>query len=209
MSVLNKLGRKLFVPNCHLWIRPTALAECQTTSNTRSTAAAELTKVSASSSPLAIVDVGLTFRGMEDIGDVSGITSSMEVQNSSIRSKHQEGSNSNVDMNMKTFISAGEAVMKIEWDGHAHSEADELYHAVWETFTEVTNISSPVSGILRSTCMDDNSSSIHIDDETTLFTIETDYDTLNTEIGSVGVTENVYRQFVQRQPRGIFFDETN
>ena len=51
----------------------------------------------------------------------------------------------------------------MEWEGHWITSADELYHTVWETFSGMTHIKSPVSGVVEevkiippSICLDDD-----------------------------------------------------
>jgi hypothetical protein len=135
-----------------------------------------------------LVDVGLTKRGIEDIGDINTITSAQTIK------KNKE-------------IKVGETVMEIEWDGHARSEADELYHAVWETFTRVTKIISPLNGIVQNV-KSIKFPSIHnsIDDNTALYTIETDNDSLMSAVNDF-VSKDAYRCFVQKHPRGMFHDQ--
>ena len=150
-------GRKLFSPKHHLWIRAACknhtlqgkLMSLSSTGNQQSNKASTL-----------LLDVGMTWRGLEDVGDINTITS----------------------ITKYAKVNAGDDVVEIEWDGHVHSEADELYHAVWETFTKATTISSPISGIIRDINVVDRPS-IHtvVDEETALFRVEVEnglYDNL-------------------------------
>ena len=172
MSATSVTFRKLFIPNHHLWIRAlpaTSLQECGNElhmirrtkrTNTRIQEANDGYSSNGNDdtqNPCCklLVDVGFTFRGIEDIGDINTITAADEIQ-------------------INDEIKAGENIMQIEWDGHVHSEADELYHAVWETFTQTVTMKSPISGKIHTlNCMETSPIYNSIDDETTLFTIET------------------------------------
>lgn len=137
------------------------------------------------------MDVGITSRGLEDIGDINTITSS----------------NSNIGLNKK--INAGDYVIDIEWDGHVRSESDELYHASWETFTKETAILSPVSGTIRNMNIVERPS-IHtvLDDDTTLFSVEVDDDTYQA-LSLKFINEEMYKKALQNLPRGIFHDDND
>ena len=60
-------------------------------------------------------------------------------------------------------IRLGQDLLQVEWEGHKITSADELYHTVWETFSEMTTIVSPVAGVVEklnvvppSLCVDDD-----------------------------------------------------
>jgi hypothetical protein len=63
----------------------------------------------------------------------------------------------------KTAIAQGRELVQVEWEGHSITSADELYHTVWESFSGMTPIESPVSGVVEevnvippSMCLDDD-----------------------------------------------------
>lgn len=103
---LLRAGRKLCSPSQHLWIRARNTYAC-----------------SQSQEKKHVLEIGLTQRGVEEIGDVQSIR--LE-QNSTVRQ--------------------GDELLRISWEGQKISEADELYHAVWETVEGFTTLKSPVSG---------------------------------------------------------------
>lgn len=74
------------------------------------------------------VQVGLTEKGLERIGDITRITS---VTN--------------------TNVATGQELLKIDWEGYTRTEADELYHAVWDSIEGHHIIHSPVNGKLFAT----------------------------------------------------------
>jgi hypothetical protein len=46
----------------------------------------------------------------------------------------------------------GQEFLHVEWDGFYRSEADELYHAVWDTIEGSTVLGCPVAGHLALMC---------------------------------------------------------
>ena len=181
---LSTAARKFFAPSHHLWIRVANpnLFSIQPSPNETTT------KQHQKNESTILMNVGLTPRGLEDIGDINIITSKFNVQDTQ-------------------RINAGDDIVEIEWDGHVHTEADELYHAVWETFTKATIIPSPISGIIRNVQVVDRPS-IHtvVDDETTLFSVEMDKSSFD-NLSDTFVNEESYDKHVEKLPRGTFYDD--
>lgn len=177
-------ARKFFSPSHHLWIRvanPNRFSIKPSTNESK-------TEQHQNNESIILMNVGLTPRGLEDIGDINTITSKYNAQDSQ-------------------RINFGDEIIEIEWDGHVHTEADELYHAVWETFTNATIIPSPISGVIRNVHVVDRPS-IHtvVDEETTLFTVEIDKKSFE-KLPDTFVDEKTYDKHVERLPRGTFFDD--
>lgn len=69
-----------------------------------------------------------------------------------------------------TNVRRGENLMRLEWEGHSITSADELYHTVWETFEGETSIKSPVAGTIEAVMDCDTEA---LDDETVLVRMTT------------------------------------
>ena len=67
--------------------------------------------------------VGLTQRGLEELGDIESIDGPVA---------------------RASLVKAGEPLVSLEWSGFKITEADELYHTVWENVEGVKQISLPV-----------------------------------------------------------------
>ncbi|KAL3925978.1 MAG: hypothetical protein SGILL_000025 [Bacillariaceae sp.] len=119
-SATSKLLRKVFHPTRHLWLETVA----QTPSH-------------------RWLKIGLTERGIEDIGDVTSVQSTVLSQQDR--------------QNDKDFqVKRGQELLQIHFEGHAITAADELYHTSWETFSDQLNVVSPISGTLLSAMDDDD-----------------------------------------------------
>jgi hypothetical protein len=103
------LGKKLFLPSRHLWIRPS-----RTTNDMLSSSATQLH-----------LEIGITDRGWEDLGDITAISSQYHVHNT---------------------IKQGDCLLTLDWDGHRISTADELYHTVWDSISGKCSLHSPLDG---------------------------------------------------------------
>ncbi|CAB9507074.1 expressed unknown protein [Seminavis robusta] len=162
-------GRKLFFPNSHLWLR----------------ARKELLQAARLS---WLVDVGLTQRKLDDIGDVSSVNTLVPQER----------------VNRDCFVQAGQNIMEIQWDGLTISGADELYHTVYETYEESTLIQSPLSGmVLKVNTLDPDRE--ELDEDTILLQMRVDTDSLNLATKNL-VQEGEYNDFVRTLPRGRFQD---
>ena len=82
------------------------------------------------------MEIGLTKRGLDDIGDVSSITTHSHHRHKEDRAedKYVVDNKYHDDLLLCT----------IDWEGHSITGADELYHTVWETFERQTRIYSPI-----------------------------------------------------------------
>ena len=116
MSALTSYGKRLFVPALHLWYRPV-----QRKMQEGSGRSLETTHT-------WTVQVGITDRGLDDIGDITSVKPAIP--------------------DVGTELKRGDDLVNIEWDGHAITAADELYHTVWETISGVKTIQSPVQGTI-------------------------------------------------------------
>lgn len=114
-----KCLRRLFSPSQHLWVD---------SSNSSSTFVAGLS----GRRRRRLLQIGLTERGMEDIGDVTMI------QLSFLQQQQQK----------PMVVARGHPLVTIHFEGHSITSADELYHAVWETYEDTVTVESPVEGIV-------------------------------------------------------------
>ncbi len=131
-----------------------------------------------------ILEIGLTERGLEDIGDVT----SLQQPNASFK--------------------RGDELLRINFDGHSITSADELYHTVWETFSDQLSIVAPVSG--KATETESSLESLEedgFDQDTVLVGIETtkeEWEEICQQTKFVDRSE--YNQIIQGQPRGAFYE---
>ena len=180
-SLIAKVASKLYVPSRHLWYRP-----CNPSSDWKSW----------------LVEVGLTDRGLQDLGDVESIQLVKRVDDS---------------------VHVNQEVLKIHWDGHIITAADELYHTVWENVSGVYSIPTPARGTIdqlfgqrRVSVGTDPDSAGHatagtaqtfnvsaIDEDDILMTIRTDAASLQDAIEHL-VDEEEYERVVRDQPPGAF-----
>lgn len=121
--------KKLISPSFHQWFRPQLIPTAM--------------KVQ------WVVDIGITDRGLDDIGDINAIVrrdkreSEGGVPFSTEAQQHQKQNNNTCE---NSHVKRGEIVLDIHWDGHIITTADELYHTVWETVEGVTSIKTPIAG---------------------------------------------------------------
>lgn len=127
-SFLRTGSSRLVAPSSHLWLR-----SCVTSKNESRSMLSKEKNSTNQSAPVLFLELGLTQRGIDDIGDVTSIT---------------------LIPDRESTIRVGENVVRIEWDGHYRSEADELYHATWETYSEVTTLALPIEGRIVSADID-------------------------------------------------------
>lgn len=169
--------RKLYLPARHLWLRVRKHAIDATAS-----------KITAAD-PL-LIDIGISRRGWEDIGDVSSVNIP------DWRSKNDE-------KQWNSMINAGEDLLHIEWDGHMITSADELYHTVWETITDTTKIEAPLSGKIEQVHSITSEEDEEIDEDTVLVQIATDGETFHESMNDF-MEEEDYNEFVKSIPPGKF-----
>ena len=181
MTLGSIAGRKLFLPTQHLWLRATKL-------NVVSSA----TNINASRYPW-LVDIGLSLRGLEDIGDV------LEMR--CTRSPPQHGSHTKHD-EKEWLAKAGDDILAIDWDAHKITSADELYHTVWETFSETTYIKSPINGIIKEVRIISPDEE-ELDEDTVLVRVMAACETLQQSTENL-LEEDDYQEFVGKDSPGKF-----
>lgn len=164
--------RTLYHPLNHIWLR----------------AKEPLKKKATNGASSRILELGLTERGLEDIGDVTSL------QQSSV---------------VKSSLKRGDELLQIHFDGHSITSADELYHTVWETFSDHLSIVSPVSGTpaqneSSTKAMLQSLGEDGIDEDTVLMGIETTQEEWE-EIQNQFVEESEYLDIIEEQPRGAFY----
>ena len=166
MLSMMQQGLRLFHPTRHVWL-------CVTP---------KLASISVPTKSYE-VEIGLTERGLEDIGDMT-----------MMRAMVPE----------KTAIHSGHELLQVEWEGHSITSADELYHTVWETFTGITTIKSPVPGIVEQVNI--VPSNMCIDDDTILVKMsvtEKDWESAKLEM----MKEAEYLKLLRKVPPGKFSEK--
>lgn len=156
---LLRAGRKLVSPSQHLWIRARDTFAC-----------------SKSGEKKHLLELGLTQRGIEDIGDVQSI---LLQQNAHVRQ--------------------GQDLLRVSWEGHSISDADELYHTVWETVEGFTMLKSPVTGTIEETDI----SNPWVDADDYLLSMTASERNLFSAFSQL-VCEDSYTKIVQKMPPGRF-----
>mmetsp|Transcript_21185 Transcript_21185/g.42753 ORF Transcript_21185/g.42753 Transcript_21185/m.42753 type:complete len:169 (-) Transcript_21185:303-809(-) len=136
-----------------------------------------------------IVSLGLTERGIEDIGDIECI----------------EPMFGTVKFDGKDLgeVKMGEPLLSVKWDGMTQNAADELYHTSWEMISGEKVLSSLVSGIVEKFCVDP----LHqeIDPHDVLVEIATDEHSIRSALKEL-VEEDEYLENVKQAERGKFSD---
>jgi hypothetical protein len=163
MNSLQK-GFRFFHPVQHLWLRATPLIQSGTTHQSYS------------------LEIGLTQRGLDDIGDLTLMKPLVS---------------------RAAAIHPGHKLLNLEWEGHSITSADELYHTVWESFSGVTTIESPVSGFVEEV---EHSSNMYLDDDTILVKLTTTELELKAAKKSLLVKEPEYLRGLGCTPPGKFAD---
>jgi hypothetical protein len=170
-------GQKLFVPSRHLWLRAKQIPTSLTSSTSRGIAPSKSqgNHISIISDTSWRIDVGITNRGLEDIGDVQSyefhhdILAAMntnskgeKIDDAGENDHAHEYAHQNENTHMSRLFKSerdyekvntnasrnidATTVLRINWDAHLITAADELYHTVWETVSESTDISTPIDG---------------------------------------------------------------
>ena len=197
--------------------------------NLAASSATGSTSASAASAVGWQVQVGMTERGREDIGDITAIESLVNGA-SSQTTTNQQMTTKNIPM-----VNRDVALVQIQWEAHRITTADELYHTQWDTLVDTTTIRSPLTGRLTTMfvgdhndhdpqdfdtedpifeiCIDDEKK---IDDATTTtnihhLTIGNNNNSGDTDGDGSGFPELVdwktYQQRIQNLERGKFYDE--
>jgi hypothetical protein len=177
--MLPSVSRRYFAPALNLWYRAVARPQ-----------------VATSDSAAWCVQVGITERGLDDIGDV---TSVIQAHAFNITNNN----NNKLQKNPSASIVAGQDLIRIHWEGYAQTSADELYHTVWDTIEGVQTFPSPVSGHIEHIV--DNVDQEEVDEETVL--VELLCNEVSLQQAAIGwIEEKEYLDIIQRQSRGKFAD---
>ena len=177
--------RTLYHPLNHIWLR-----------------AKEPLRNNFSRSSNRILELGITERGLEDIGDITSLQQPANVFGYSCGRRNE---------NAGAAVQRGDELLQIHFDGHSISSADELYHTVWETFSDHLSILSPVSGKIVETESEMNAilSSFEeegFDEQTVLMGIESreeEWEDICRQ--NYFVDKSEYDKIIEKQPRGAFY----
>lgn len=162
------------------------------------------------------VKFGLTERGFDDIGDIERIQRCVPPNNSA----HSITKESILSMDSNREVLKGQELLQISWHGHRITQADELYHTVWETIEEDFLVQSPVEGEVIEVATENCWERFGTDMWLAKILIQQDAlsellhhgdNAGNTNIwGSSNpawVDENEYNKRVEAMPAGVFADE--
>ena len=172
--VLQK-GRKYFVPSTHTWLKITKYMTQRQLQ----------------------FDVGITDRGLDDIGDIISIQFPI----------HFPG-DPPVQQTTWCKVKKDQEILNIHWNAHLITKADELYHTIWETIDETTSIKSPGDGFWRvGKDFSAQKMKYRVHSDTTLFSMRTRMDHLQ-ELNDQGQLMDCeeYTNYVNTLEVGIFFD---
>ena len=151
---------------------------------------------------LFMVDVGLTKRGLDDIGDITSIQIPSAFPKTLAEASQEEVTLPPLPVHAVKY---GQEIVKLNWDAHLITGADELYHTVWETISETTTIVAPVDGELVAIhCKEDAE---WVDEDTALFTLRTDGDLIDIhKKKNAWMQAEEYEEYVDSLENGKFFD---
>jgi hypothetical protein len=176
--MLPSVSRRYFAPALNLWYRAVTRPQLAT-----------------SDSASWCVQVGITARGLDDLGDVTSVLQAQAFKNTT--------NNEITSKNPSAIVVAGQDLIQIHWEGYAQTSADELYHTVWDTIEGVQTFPSPVSGQIEHIV--DNVDQEEVDEETVL--VELSCDEASLQQAAIGwIEEKEYLDIIQRQSRGKFAD---
>ena len=182
------------------------------------------------------IDVGITDRGIDDIGDVTGVkpcftgmhmhthshshssrcTETNEDENEN--ENEIENENENINKNIPVWkLKQEEDVLEIQWDAHLITSADELYHTVWETVSETSMIRAPFKGVfvfphfeidIQKGRTGRRRRGYVLDSDVPLFTMLVDQDCLDAaRTGGRLMDYDAYMEFVETLERGKFHED--
>ena len=103
--------------------------------------------------------------------------------------------------NCSTTVRQGQDLLRVSWEGHAITEADELYHTVWETVEGFAMFKSPVTGRVHET--GDIANKAWIDPDDCLVSMTVSEKALFTAFSKL-VCEDSYNKIVEKLPPGRF-----
>jgi len=154
-----------------------------------------------------MVDVGLTKRGLDDIGDITSIQIPSAFQKKILKVSHEEEVPSpSLPLPLSLHaVKHGQEIVKLNWDAHLITSADELYHTVWETISETTKIVAPVDGELVDIhCKEGDE---WVDEDTALFTLRANGDLIDIhKRKNAWMQADEYEEYVDSLENGKFFD---
>jgi hypothetical protein len=142
------------------------------------------------------------------------VTHSSLIKNQATKQEQQQQQQQQLQQQVSSFnhhhykVKCGDEIFKVHWDGHVITQADELYHTVWDTVSETTIVTAPLDGVLTDVhvLVHNHSDYTTLDPNVPLFTLWTDYDCIKRRISSMMYEED-YNQFVTSVlERGKFFD---
>eukprot|EP00978_Attheya_sp_CCMP212_P001176 scaffold2447_cov53-Attheya_sp.AAC.4 len=189
-ATLVSSARRLFVPSQHMWLEASRMQKGVINPHYLFREGAW------------VVNVGLTDRALDDIGDVLSMDSLL----SSSAANNNDMSNDNA--NEGIVVERGQTMMEIKWDGHAITSADELYHTVWENIEGMTPIQSPVSGLLQKVMIPRKG--VGLDEEDVLATIiVTDEQSLENELQGAVDKEKYMKYLAKETLMGAFSEQNN
>ena len=184
-------ARVLYNPLKHVWLR----------------AKEPLTNNNIAKQSYRFLEMGMTERGLEDIGDITSVQPSVTTMSTKTNNKNTKNYNSTA----AAAVQRGDELLQIHFDGHCITSADELYHTVWETYSDHVSIQSPVSGIIGDTETDidaifKSAELDGIDEETVLMEITTTKDEWKHACQqNYFVDEVEYLKIIEKVPRGPFY----
>ena len=149
---IQRLGRQLYLPSRHLWYRP----------------------VESGIASACRIEIGITDRGLQDLGDISHITRRKRVHDT---------------------VEKGENLLSVDWDGHRITTADELYHTVWETISGIYSLNAPSNGRIEYIIEGNDI----VDEDEVLVTLSTDENSLQSMLAGL-VSEEEYLNSVEDNP---------
>jgi glycine cleavage system H lipoate-binding protein len=127
------------------------------------------------------VQIGMTERGLDHLGDITAV---------------------NIVQPERKEKSAGEDLLHLNWEGYEWTEADELYHTVWNSVEGVETLVSPVSGQVVAS-VDVEKEGVY--DDTVLVELACHETDLEAAMKTL-VDEQSYNKIVLQQVAGKFAD---
>lgn len=178
------------------------------------------------------VQVGLTERGLENIGDITAIESLVE--GAAAAAQTTTNTQTTTTTTNVPRVERDAALVQIQWEAHRITTADELYHTQWDTLAVTTTIRSPLAGRLTRVFVGNTTDYHDFDTEDPLFELGIDDEktmddatsTTNTTPLTIGNNKNntsdtdgdgsgvpelvdwkTYQQRIHNLERGKFYDE--
>lgn len=174
-----------FVPKQHVWLQCSRCSIPLSAVSTRGTVDAHY---DTPSTPLWRVKWGMTAHGMDRLGDITKLTCFVDDDKS-----NQE---------VPSVVQQGQDLFRVHWEGYEWTEADELYHTVWDSVEGEECITSPVTGKLIHVV---NSEESVVDEEISWAEMECkDHDLL--QAAANWVDEGSYNRWINRLAPSKFSD---